>query len=134
MVADQVRALSAETHAATDSIKELTQGLQSQADTVARAMTEGQAKSQDCVQLARHSEQAFAHIALEMQEVVQASRHISEATHEQHDVAASITQNVHRLSDDVTEVSRIAVQSATGSQAVSTKAISMAAAVQAFAA
>lgn len=134
VVADQVRALSAETHAATDSIKTLTQGLQAQADTVAQAMTEGQEKSQHCVQLARHSEQAFARIALEMQEVVQASQHISEATHEQHDVAASITENVHRLSDDVTEVSRIAVRSATGSQAVRHKATSMVAAVQVFAA
>lgn len=134
VVADQVRALSAETNAATDSIKVLTEGLQAQANTVAQAMLEGQAKSQQCVQLARHSEQAFAHIARQMQEVVQASRHISEATQEQHDAAASITQNVHRLSDDVTEVSRIAVRSATGSQTVRHKASSMMAAVQVFAA
>lgn len=134
VVADQVRALSAETNSATDAIKQLTEGLQAQADKVAGAMISGQEHSKHSVELAGLSEQAFTRIAQDMQAVVMTSRQISAATREQHQVAASITESVHRLSDDVTEVSQIALRSASGSQTVRQKAGSMVSAVQVFAA
>lgn len=115
VVADEVRALSADTNQATNSIREMIEQLQQQASTAVQAMLSAQDQTQQSVILAKDSEQHFEDIRSAIGSISEVTQLIFMATDEQQQVATAIGENIHQLNHEVAQLSTAATAAASAS-------------------
>lgn len=115
VVADEVRTLSADTHQATDSIRDMIEQLQQQASTAVEAMVSAQVKTEQSVMLAKDSEQHFGDIRTAIVHMSEVNQLIFTATDEQQQVATDIAENIHQLNHEIAQLSTAATDAAAAS-------------------
>ncbi|WP_235357719.1 methyl-accepting chemotaxis protein [Arsukibacterium ikkense] len=132
VVADEVRMLSASTHKATESIRQMISQLQQQANSAVAAMRQAAEQASQSVGQSRQTEQMFQQIAGAVKQIVQLNAEISMATDEQQQVATGIADSITLLNDDIRHLNTGAARSATASEQLNTLAGQLLHGCQAF--
>lgn len=119
VVADEVRTLSANTKAATESIRQMIVSLQQQADKALTGISAADQKALRSVQLARQTEQMFGELANEVTALHNFNARIVSASAEQQQLAARFNQGINRLHDASQQLHQGTAASAQASEQLS---------------
>lgn len=115
VVADEVRALSANTQQATESIHAMIGQLQSRATIVTQSMQVAAHQAEASSTLVVQTDQMFEQIAQGVTEIAQLNIQISAATEQQQLVAESIAESIGALNGDIEQLTQGAGRSAQAS-------------------
>ncbi|MEO3877278.1 methyl-accepting chemotaxis protein [Rheinheimera fenheensis] len=105
VVADEVRTLSANTQQATESINTMVTLLQQQAASAVQVIQQAHQQADHSVQLAQETGQRFAQLASAVEGIHSANQSICSATLQQQTVTDDIADNIHRLNDNISQLS-----------------------------
>jgi len=97
VVADEVRTLSGNTKAATESIRHMISTLQAQANHAVEAIEQATEQAETSVAHARSTEQVFRSIASEVAQLATFNQQISQATDEQQHVTDRFVSGINEL-------------------------------------
>lgn len=116
VVADEVRALSASTQEATESIRTMTQKLQSQASSAVNTMTEVEKYATTGVDVAQRSSQHFIDINQSVEAVVEHAKALERAAREQVTLARETRHATQEISGEGAQLTQAAATAAQSSQ------------------
>lgn len=119
VVADEVRTLSGNTKTATESIRQMIQTLQNQANSAVAAIEHARSQAESSVEQARSTEQVFRHIASEVQHMAMFNQKISGATAAQQLVTDRFIQGISELHSASQQLHDGATSSAQASEQLS---------------
>lgn len=119
VVADEVRTLSGNTKAATESIRQMISTLQAQANHAVTAIAQASSQVDTNVTQARHTEQVFHDIASEVTQLAAFNQQISQATDEQQNVTERFIQGINELHTTSQQLHDGATSSAQASEQLS---------------
>jgi aerotaxis receptor len=99
VVADEVRALSSRTHAATEQIQTSVKEIQSTLNHWSNAMQKGKESAEACVNDAEEAHNLVSQLVSTLATIADLSTQISTAAEEQSAVSAEISKNIVNISD-----------------------------------
>lgn len=132
VVADEVRTLSGNTKAATESIRQMISTLQTQANHAVGAITEATEQANSSVEHARSTEQVFRDIASQVTQLAAFNQQISLATDEQQQVSNRFISGISELHCTSQQLHDGAASSAEASEQLSAVAAQLNAGWQQF--
>lgn len=132
VVADEVRTLSGNTKAATESIRQMISTLQAQANHAVAAIAQATEQADSSVEQARSTEQVFRDIAKEVTQLAAFNQQISQATAEQQQVTDRFIHGISELHSASQQLHDGAASSAEASEQLSTVAAQLNAGWQQF--
>lgn len=132
VVADEVRTLSGNTKAATESIRQMISTLQAQANHAVAAIAQATEQADSSVEHARSTEQVFRDIAKEVTQLAAFNQQISQATAEQQQVTDRFIHGISELHSASQQLHDGAASSAEASEQLSTVAAQLNAGWQQF--
>ncbi|WP_449359378.1 methyl-accepting chemotaxis protein [Alishewanella longhuensis] len=119
VVADEVRTLSGNTKAATESIRQMISTLQAQANHAVAAIEHAAGQAEHSVEHARSTEQVFRDIASEVTQLAAFNQQISQATDEQQQVTDRFIGGISELHSASQQLHDGATSSAQASEQLS---------------
>ncbi|WP_449357865.1 methyl-accepting chemotaxis protein [Alishewanella longhuensis] len=132
VVADEVRTLSGNTKAATESIRQMISTLQAQANHAVAAIEHAAGQAEHSVEHARSTEQVFRDIASEVTQLAAFNQQISQATDEQQQVTDRFISGISELHSASQQLHDGATSSAQASEQLSAVAAQLNAGWQQF--
>lgn len=132
VVADEVRTLSGNTKAATESIRQMISTLQAQANNAVVAIEQAAGQAEHSVEHARSTEQVFRDIAAEVTQLAAFNQQISQASDEQQRVTDSFISGISELHSASQQLHDGAARSAQASEQLSAVAAQLNAGWQQF--
>lgn len=132
VVADEVRTLSGNTKAATESIRQMISTLQAQANHAVAAIAQATEQADSSVEHARSTEQVFRDIAGEVTQLAAFNQQISLATDEQQQVTNRFISGISELHSASQQLHDGAASSAEASEQLSAVAAQLTAGWQQF--
>ncbi|GHG66079.1 chemotaxis transducer [Alishewanella longhuensis] len=132
VVADEVRTLSGNTKAATESIRQMISTLQAQANHAVAAIEQAAGQAEHSVEHARITEQVFRDIASEVTQLAAFNQQISQATDEQQQVTNRFISGISELHSASQQLHDGATSSAQASEQLSAVAAQLNAGWQQF--
>lgn len=132
VVADEVRTLSGNTKAATESIRQMISTLQAQANHAVAAIEHAAGQAEHSVEHARSTEQVFRDIASEVMQLAAFNQQISQATDEQQQVTDRFISGISELHSASQQLHDGATSSAQASEQLSAVAAQLNAGWQQF--
>lgn len=132
VVADEVRALSANTQQATESIHSMIGQLQNLANSAVQSMQMAGQHAGSSAGLVVETDQMFEQIANDVAHIAQVNIQTSTATEQQKMVATTIAENIGALNDDIHQLTHGASRSAQASETLNQLAEELTAGWQVF--
>ncbi|WP_245688419.1 methyl-accepting chemotaxis protein [Vibrio sonorensis] len=99
VVADEVRTLANRTQQSTVEIQTMIENLQASSKQVVDVMSESQAKTMDCVEQSRVTDETLQLVAERMEAIHRMSIEVAHASQEQIEVSKNIAENINQIAE-----------------------------------